>query len=84
MEKEKEKAEKIYKKYIILQDEIQSKEFNPIGKIIPIPLEKLTECNKTKDELKKSLNYLNDDQLISLYGHPDLEEAWRILQERRK
>lgn len=88
MENKKEYCENLYKKYKEINKSEKMKAYNvKTGKgviVADISLTEMEELSKRKEELKKSLEFLSDNQLIELSGDIDLaEDCDKILTKRR-
>ncbi len=83
MENKKQYCENLFNEYIELESKISARTTDPRDGIIATPLEEMNKLFELREKIKDCFNELSDGQLMALYGHPNLEDAQRVLTERR-
>ncbi|MEK7658742.1 MAG: hypothetical protein AAB352_02635 [Patescibacteria group bacterium] len=76
-------CQKIFDEYISLNNQIVARDVGPKGEIVATPINDIEKLFGLRKKVYSCLHELSDEQLIELYGHKDLEEAQKILLERK-
>lgn len=83
MENKKQYCEGLFKEYIELENKISARTTDPRDGIIATPLSEMNKLFDLRKKIKGCFAELSDNQLLELYGHPELEDAQRVLVERK-